>query len=188
MLPCGLSLAPRVFSKCVEAALSPLRSRGIRIFSYIDDYLLCSHSREQALRDVDTVTSHISGLNKLDQKPSAGRTMHLLSGAQYRLPQISCHTIGGEATVVQSVSGPAVQFRLCLRLLGLMVSVFSVVRLCLLLIRDMQTWVASLRLCPRRHLSRSVKVSAECSAALHQWRNPAVFLTGCQPEDGGVKG
>ena len=109
VLPFGLSLAPRVFSKCVEAALSPLRSRGIRIFSYIDDYLICSHSREQALRDVGTVTSHLSGLgfqDKLYQKPSAARTMHLLSGYQFRLPQISCHAIGGEATVVQSVSGP----------------------------------------------------------------------------------
>ena len=50
-LPFGLSLAPRVFSKCVEAALSPLRDRGIRIFSYIDVYLICScsRSREQAV-------------------------------------------------------------------------------------------------------------------------------------------
>ncbi|XP_034530069.1 uncharacterized protein LOC117805448 [Notolabrus celidotus] len=47
VIPFGLALAPRVFTKCVEAALSPLRSSGIRIFSYIDDYLICSHSREQ---------------------------------------------------------------------------------------------------------------------------------------------
>lgn len=42
-VPFGLSLAPRVFSKCVEAALSPLRNCGIRIFSYIDVSLICSH-------------------------------------------------------------------------------------------------------------------------------------------------
>ena len=36
---CMLSLAPRVFSRCVEAALSLLRS-GIRIFSHLDYYLI----------------------------------------------------------------------------------------------------------------------------------------------------
>ncbi|XP_027146580.1 uncharacterized protein LOC113748120 [Larimichthys crocea] len=59
-----------------------------------------------------------------------------------------------------------------------MASVISVVRLGLLLMRDVQRWVASLRLCPRRHLSRSVTVSPECTAALHQWRNPAIFSQG----------
>nr|XP_055041679.1 uncharacterized protein LOC129429181 [Misgurnus anguillicaudatus] len=61
-IPFGLSLAPRVFTKCVEAALFPLRDRGIRILSYIDDYLICSSSREQAIKDAETVLNHLSDL------------------------------------------------------------------------------------------------------------------------------
>ncbi|KAK7889130.1 hypothetical protein WMY93_024690 [Mugilogobius chulae] len=62
VIPFGLSLAPRVFSKCVEAALAPLRATGIRIFSYIDDYLICSDSRERAVRDTLTVLNHLTAL------------------------------------------------------------------------------------------------------------------------------
>ncbi|KAI2665750.1 hypothetical protein H4Q32_022839 [Labeo rohita] len=37
VLPFGLSLSPRVFTKIAEAALSPLREMGIRILNYLDD-------------------------------------------------------------------------------------------------------------------------------------------------------
>ncbi|KAL0190937.1 hypothetical protein M9458_013635, partial [Cirrhinus mrigala] len=37
VLPFGLALSPRTFTKCVDAALAPLRLRGIRILNYIDD-------------------------------------------------------------------------------------------------------------------------------------------------------
>ncbi|KAL0199140.1 hypothetical protein M9458_007680, partial [Cirrhinus mrigala] len=36
-------LAPRAFSRCIEAALSPLRHKGLRISAYLDDYLICAH-------------------------------------------------------------------------------------------------------------------------------------------------
>lgn len=62
MIPVGLSLAHSVFTKCVEAAVSPLRSSGIRIFSYIDDYLIFSPSQEQAVRDCSTVVNHLMDL------------------------------------------------------------------------------------------------------------------------------
>lgn len=45
----ALALAPRTFSKCVKAALTPLRNNGLRVSAYIDDYLLCSPSQEQAV-------------------------------------------------------------------------------------------------------------------------------------------
>ncbi|KAL0183526.1 hypothetical protein M9458_019222, partial [Cirrhinus mrigala] len=40
VLPFGLSLAPRTFTKCMNAALSSLRQRGIRILNYLDDWLV----------------------------------------------------------------------------------------------------------------------------------------------------
>jgi len=61
-IPFRLSLARRVFTKCVEAALTPLRNVGIRIFAYIEDYLMCSPSGEQAVRDTTTVVDHLSKL------------------------------------------------------------------------------------------------------------------------------
>ncbi len=40
VLPFGLSLAPRTFTKCMDVALSPLRQMGIRILNYLDDWLI----------------------------------------------------------------------------------------------------------------------------------------------------
>ncbi|MGL5643349.1 MAG: reverse transcriptase domain-containing protein, partial [Metamycoplasmataceae bacterium] len=40
VLPFGLALAPRTFTKCMDAALAPLRLQGIRILNYLDDWLL----------------------------------------------------------------------------------------------------------------------------------------------------
>ncbi len=42
VLPFGLSLSPRVFTKVVEAALVPLREQGVRILNYLDDW---AHTR-----------------------------------------------------------------------------------------------------------------------------------------------
>ncbi len=50
VLPFGLSLSPRVFTKVAEAALVPLRERGVRILNYLDDWLILAQSREQFAR------------------------------------------------------------------------------------------------------------------------------------------
>ncbi|PTA42288.1 hypothetical protein C8054_31520, partial [Micromonospora sp. RP3T] len=44
VLPFGLALSPRTFTKCVDAALAPLRLQGIRILNYIDDWLILGSS------------------------------------------------------------------------------------------------------------------------------------------------
>ncbi len=36
VLPFGLALAPRTFTKCMDAALAPLRLQGIRVLNYLD--------------------------------------------------------------------------------------------------------------------------------------------------------
>lgn len=68
-VPFRLALAPQMFSKCVEAALISLRNKGLRISSYIDDYLLCSPSQEQAVGDTASLVTHLSEFN-LNQKKS----------------------------------------------------------------------------------------------------------------------
>ncbi|KAI2666758.1 Transposon Ty3-G Gag-Pol polyprotein [Labeo rohita] len=62
VLPFGLSLSPRVFTKVAEAALSSLWRMGIRILNYLDDWLLIAHSRDVLCEHRDLVLRHLSHL------------------------------------------------------------------------------------------------------------------------------
>ncbi len=62
VLPFGLALAPRTFTKCMDAALAPLRLQGIRVLNYLDDWLILAHSRELVSRHRDIVLRHIHSL------------------------------------------------------------------------------------------------------------------------------
>lgn len=72
----GLSLAPRVFSNCVEVALFPLRNSGIRTFSEKDDYLVCSNSWEQVIKDSVTVLNHLRTLGFRKMRQRVGWSRH----------------------------------------------------------------------------------------------------------------
>ncbi len=62
VLPFGLSLSPRVFTKVVEGALTPLREVGVRILNYLDDWLILAQSRDQWGDPRDLVLRHLSQL------------------------------------------------------------------------------------------------------------------------------
>ncbi len=62
VLPFGLSLSPRVFTKVAEAALVSLREHGVRILNYLDDWLILAQSQDQLCEHRDLVLSHLSQL------------------------------------------------------------------------------------------------------------------------------
>ncbi len=62
VLPFGLALSPRTFTKCVDAALAPLPLQGIRIIYYIDYWLILAHSEQMADRYRDVVLAHMKEL------------------------------------------------------------------------------------------------------------------------------
>ncbi|KAL0190873.1 hypothetical protein M9458_013571, partial [Cirrhinus mrigala] len=71
VLPFGLALSPRTFTKCVDAALAPLRLQGIRILNYIDDWLILAQSEQVAVRHRDVVLAHMKELGlRLNAKKS----------------------------------------------------------------------------------------------------------------------
>lgn len=42
VLPFSLTLAPRTFTKCMDAVLAPIMSQGILVLNYLDDWLVCA--------------------------------------------------------------------------------------------------------------------------------------------------
>ncbi|KAI2646365.1 Gag-Pol polyprotein [Labeo rohita] len=62
VLPFGLSLAPRTFTKCMDAALSPLRQKGIRILNYLDNWLVLAQSEAELLSHRALLLNHLDCL------------------------------------------------------------------------------------------------------------------------------
>ncbi|CAM4658873.1 unnamed protein product [Leuciscus chuanchicus] len=62
VLPFGLSLAPRVFTMCMDAALAPLRLRGIRVLNYLDDWLVLARSQSELIEHRTVLLDHLENL------------------------------------------------------------------------------------------------------------------------------
>lgn len=65
VLPFGLSLAPLVFTKVLRPVLRWARSKGIRIFAYLDDLLIAASSKEQSARHTALVQAKLQELGFL---------------------------------------------------------------------------------------------------------------------------
>ncbi|KAL0160826.1 hypothetical protein M9458_044551, partial [Cirrhinus mrigala] len=142
VLPFGLALSPRTFTKCVDAALAPLRLQGIRILNYIDDWLILAQSEQVAAQHRDAVLAHMKELGlRLNAKKSVlsplQRTTYLgvvwdSTTMQARLSpaRIERVRIGRSLTVKQ--------FQ---QLLGLMAAASNVIPFGLLYMRPLQWWL-----------------------------------------------
>ncbi len=89
VLPFGLSLSPRIFTKVAEAALVPLRERGVRILNYLDDWLILAQSREQLCAHRDLVLRHLSQLRHLTSGSKMAPSMAAVLRAQRKLCSFS---------------------------------------------------------------------------------------------------
>ncbi|XP_047205469.1 uncharacterized protein LOC124857922 [Girardinichthys multiradiatus] len=186
VLPFGLSLSPRVFVKCTEAAITPLRERGMRLATYIDDWLIAAQSLEELRTHAEMLTLHLTALGftinweKSILTPVQTITFIGLSlnSVEFRARLSAERVKAFQACLALFRRGTQVKFRLCIRLLGLMASALAVITLGRLHMRPFQRWVASLSLSPTRHAHRSVLVSLICARALSPWKRPGFLNTG----------
>ncbi len=128
VLPFGLALAPRTFTKCMDAALAPLRLQGIRVLNYLDDWLILAHSRELVSHHRDIVLGHIHSLGlRMNAKKSvlllSQRTVFL--GVRLDSVQMQAHLAPARipdltACLARFKLGHHVSVGTCRRLLGLM--------------------------------------------------------------------
>ena len=188
VLPFGLSLSPRVFTRCMAAALCPLQARGLKILPYLDDWLVCAPTEAQAAADTRTLLDHMdllglcvnwqkSNLIPSQQVTFLGITMDSLSMTARPSPQ-------RVESILQMLPaflpGRAAPFVLYLRLLGKLTAAATVVPLGLLSLRPLQMWLNSLRLDPSRasHRHRKLQVSPQCLVSLAQWREAEFMIRG----------
>ena len=186
VLPFCISLAPRTFTRCMDAALSPLRQGGIRILNYLDDWLVCAGSEEQCRHHVARLLSHVQGLGlRLNYKKSRLELSQLTTFLGMVLDSRS-------ATVALTLERQRVfrtclalfqlqalvNWGLCLCLMGLMAAMVQVVPLALLHMRPVQRCLLGLGLCPQRSHKTKVVVSRRLHRALQWWKVPANIKLG----------
>ncbi|XP_049458675.1 uncharacterized protein LOC125904989 [Epinephelus fuscoguttatus] len=175
VLPFGLSFAPHTFTKCVKAALAPLREKDVRILAYLDDWahLSLTLSHVQALGF--SVNLRKSSLILSQQFSFLGLETCSVSNRAC----LSEHRVAAfHRCLAQFRLGRKLRFRTILQLLGMMASMIAVVPLGLLKMRALQRWTQSHRLCAPRHLQRRLTISPSCMLALLPWREPSLLQQG----------
>ncbi len=186
VLPFGLALAPRTFTKCMDAALAPLRLQGIRVLNYLDDWLILAHSRELVSHHRDIVLGHIHSLGlRMNAKKSvllpSQRTVFLgvrLDSVQMQARLAPARIPVFTACLARFKLGHHVSVGTCRRLLGLMAAASPVLPLGLLHMRPFLWWMKELRLHPTVPATRLVRVSRSCCRHLLMWRDPVFLRSG----------
>ncbi len=180
VLPFGLALSPRTFTKVVDAVLAPLRLQGIRILNYIDDWLILAQSEMEAARHRDVVLAHMKQLGlRLNAKKSVlspvQRTTYLgvVWNSTTMQARMSPARIESIFTSVKRVrEGQSLTVKQFQRLLGLMAAASNVIPFGLLYMRPLQWWLKTKGFSPRGNPLRMIKVSRRCVRALDMWRKP----------------
>ncbi len=149
VLPFGLSLSPRVFTKVAEAALVPLREQGVRILNYLDNWLILAESQDHLCEHRDLVLSHLSQLGlRVNWEKSKLSPMQRISFLGMELDSVN-QTARLTQERAQSVlnclntfkSRMAVPLKQFQRLLGHMAAAAAVTPLELLHMRPLQHWL-----------------------------------------------
>ncbi|KAJ8009614.1 hypothetical protein DPEC_G00090730 [Dallia pectoralis] len=184
VLPFGLALSPRTFTRCIDAALAPLRLQGIRILNYIDDWLILAPSEHLAVRHRDVVLAHI---NKLGLRLNAGKSVlspvqvTTFLGVVWDSTTMRAHLSPARvasilAAVEQVRLGQSLTVKQFQRLLGLLAAASNVIPCGLLFMRPLQWWLRTKGFSPRGNQFRMITVTRRCLRTLVMWRKPW-FLT-----------
>lgn len=186
VLPFGLSLSPRVFTRCVAAALTHPRSRGLKILPYLDDWLICSKSPGAAAQEVSYLLEHAASLGlrvnlaKSDLQPR--QTTDFIGITLNSVTMLARPTIQRVDDILHllqkfqiGLQYPLVEF---MRLLGKLTSISMVVPLGLLRLRPAQRWINKLGLHVARDRMKRVTVNHTWMTAINPWRDRSYLLEG----------
>ena len=167
VLPFGLSLSPRTFTKCMDAALIPLRRRGIRVFNYLDDWLVCAPSESLARSHTEVVLAHLVllGLHLNAEKSSLvpAQSVEYLGLLLDSVTMRACLTQKRKLTITKCItecmSRRSVSVMQCQRLLGLFAAAAQAVPMGLLHTRPFQYWFGRHKFCLPRDRLRTLILS-----------------------------
>ena len=188
VLPFGYSLAPRTFTLVLQTALEPLLRTGVIVRSFIDDLLIQSRSRAQAMMDTRTVILHLSRLGFsinveksafMPQQTAVYLGIHLDTLVmKARLSDARRDTILSLAN--QAYSKLSTSAGAARSLLGHMASASVVVPLGLLYARSLQRWFARLPPWLAENPRSMVTIPSHLRPDLYHWTCRSYLEAGVQ--------
>ncbi|KAK3556183.1 hypothetical protein QTP70_005576 [Hemibagrus guttatus] len=177
VLPFGLALSARTFTKSMDEALVPLRLQGICVLNYLDDWLILAHSKVIAASHRDVVLAHMRSLGlKINPEkcvlcPSQRTT--LLGVIWDSTTMRACLSPARVASILSAVNAVQLDQSLsaaeALRVLGLMVAAANVIPLGLL---HMRFWLRGAGFHPRGHPFDDIRVMRRGLRTLLMWSRP----------------
>ena len=176
-MPFGLSTAPRIFTRVSKALAAFLRRRGIRVFMYLDDWLITAESRERCLLDTVSVIQETQSLGwVINQQKSnlvptqqpifLGALLDLQAGVAYPTEERRNAIIGGVLLMLGTQAAPA---RAWLVLLGYMASMVDLVPFCRLRMRPLHWHLLAFFKPASRQYDTLVPVTATIIPHLQWW-------------------
>ena len=185
VLPFGLSLAPRVFTKFIQVALEPLQQEGILVLPYLDDWLLYAATPEQATANANHLLHHVTALGlRVNWEKSCllpAQSVNFL-GMHLDSRAMRANLTGTRLEAIQHAlarvrTGHRTPYIQLLRLAGLLTAATTVIQLGLLHLRPFQRWLIALRLSAVHHRRTMVRVTDSCSSCLLRWRQEDFLLS-----------
>ncbi len=166
--------------------LAPLRLQGIRILSYLNDWLILALSEQMAAQHRDVVLAHMKVLGlRLNAKKSVLfplKTTNYLGvvwDSTMMQARMSPARIESITTEVRRVNeGQSLTVKQVRRLLGLMAAASNMIYIGLLYMRPLQWWLKTKRLSPRGNPLCMIKAMRLGLRVLDLWRQPRFLSQG----------
>ena len=187
-LPFGLSSAPRIFTRVAKSVLSILRSEGIRIHAYLDDWIILASSPGALIRARDRTLSLLQSMGFLVnwEKSQLRPTQHLqYLGAQIDLKLgiifPSAERLQSIHTLSQDFMGKThVKASHFLRLLGTMNSCIGLIPYAHLHMRPIQLYLLAHWSPQSRDLDFPVPIEQFLIPHVQWWLHHKNTMAGCQ--------
>ena len=186
VLPFGLKDSPWVFTRVVATLVGHLRQLGLRLFYYLDDWLLVAESRdllESHLRTTLLWTRDLGFLVNWEKSSLTPQRLPSYLGAHLDIPRLlarpSEHRVLALQEVIQDLTkGPLASALLWQKFLGHLASFVDLVPNCRLLMRPLQLHLLRYFTPLIDSQDKLVPLSPEIKVLCVAWASPSRLLEG----------